>query len=132
MGKSKYLETKARARINQILDLRGEISMDEAVKIIMPHLIVDYQDLRLELAKRVARSIMAARKDTSGVRSTFATKRKDNSSVYIDLDTCKNLKDAQIVERQLYDKRKGIIKSHQKAKYVVRQLEGQISMAEIV
>lgn len=129
---SKYLHPKSRTRIEEILDLRGEITMDEAVEIVEPHLICNYQEMRIQKAKQVVRSIMQSRKDSAGTRTCFATKRDGGESVYIDIDTCESVNDLRIVEQQLYEKAKGTVKSHRKARTNLRVLEGQVSMADIL
>lgn len=127
MGKSKYLEPKARERLREIIAARGEMTMDEAVEIVMPHIQFDFEDMKLQVAKRVCRNIFASIKDDSGVRTTFATK-KSGKPTYIDIDRCKDAKSVRAVADDLYEKEKGITKSRQKARRRARVLEGQLEM----
>ena len=129
MGRNKYLEPKARERINEILDLRGEMSMEEMVELVMPHMIFDINAMKLQTTKAVCRNIVAARKDNHGVRTTFAVKQSKNST-YVDIDHCKNASSVRRIEEQLKEKEDGIARSRIKARNRRLVLEGQISMAE--
>ncbi len=131
MGRNKYLEPKARERINEILDLRGEMSMEEMVELVMPHMIFDINAMKLQTTKAVCRNIVAARKDTHGVRTTFAVKQSRNST-YVDIDHCKNASSVRRIEEQLKEKEDGIARSRIKARNRRLVLEGQISMEEYV
>lgn len=129
MGKSRYLEPEARKRINEILDLRGEMSMDEMVELVMPHMIFDIDNMKLQTTKNVCRGIVASRKDSHGIRTTFAIKQSKNS-LYVDIDNCKNVSSVRQIEELLKEKEEGIAKSRIKAKNRRLVLEGQISMEE--
>lgn len=129
MGRNKYLEPKAREKINEILDLRGEMSMEEMVELVMPHMIFDINAMKLQTTKAVCRNIVAARKDTHGVRTTFAVKQS-NHSTYVDIDHCKNASSVRRIEEQLKEKEEGIARSRIKARNRRLVLEGQVSMAE--
>lgn len=115
MGRNKYLEPKARERINEILDLRGEMSMEEMVELVMPHMIFDINAMKLQTTKAVCRNIVAARKDTHGVRTTFAVKQSRNST-YVDIDHCKNASSVRRIEEQPKEKEDGIARSRIKAR----------------
>lgn len=129
MGKSRYLEPEARKRINEILDLRGEMSMDEMVELVMPHMIFDIDNMKLQTTKNVCRGIVASRKDPHGIRTTFAVKRSKNS-LYVDIDNCKSVSSVRQIEELLREKEEGIAKSRIKARNRRLVLEGQISMEE--
>lgn len=131
MARYKYLHPLAKAKINTVMDDVGEIPFDEAVEIVMPHIEYDFEDMKLQLAKRVTRSLLAARKDAAGVRKCYSTKWHDKKSVYVDIDTCKDLNKVRAVENQLEEKHKGAAKAHKKARKRRRELEGQISMTQI-
>lgn len=132
MGKSRYLEPKAKQRILEILTLRGEIETEEGIEIILPHMTFDTEAEKRKCARRILEGMMSRRRDGDGIRNTFATKREDDQSVYVDLNACENLPDVQAVEKQLHDKVTGLLKSHAKALRRCRELEGQLSMLELV
>ena len=131
MGRSIYLEPKARERINKILDLRGEMSLEEMVELVMPHMVFDIDTMKLQTTKMVCRNIVASRKDWSGVRTTFAVK-ESKESVYVDIDNCNDVYRVRKVEELLKEKEQGIAKSRIKAKNRRLVLEGQITMDEYV
>jgi len=132
MGRSRYLEPRAKMRILEILTLHGEIETEAGVEIILPHMTFDAEAEKRKCARRIFEGMMARRRDDDGTRNTFATKREDDQSVYVDLNACENLLDVQAVEKQLHDKVSGLLKSHAKALRRCRELEGQMSIAELM
>lgn len=129
MGKSKYLDPKARERINEVLDLGGEMSLDEMVELVMPHMMFDIDSMKLQTTKTVCRNIAANRKDWRGTRTTFAVK-EDKKSVYVDVDRCDDVNKVRRVEEDLREKEQGIARSRIKARNRRLVLEGQITMDE--
>lgn len=131
MSRNRYLDPKARRKLIDRIKDQGEITMDEAVEIVAPHIDYDLGAMKEQLAKRVTRGIIASIKDQAGVRTCFATKQEDRKTLYVDIDTCRNLDEVRIVEGQLRMKVDGILKSHKKAVRRQQELEGQMMMAEM-
>ena len=103
--------------------------MEEMVELVMPHMIFDIEDMKLQTTKNVCRNIVAGRKDIHGIRTTFAMKQSKNS-LYVDIDNCKNAASVRQIEEQLREKEEGIAKSRIKARNRRLVLEGQISMED--
>ncbi|MBV4417680.1 hypothetical protein, partial [Clostridium tyrobutyricum] len=77
---NRTLMKKAREKIiSQIEDL-GEISIEEAMKIIEPHFIFDSDQAKKSAIRRTATNIIARIKDDKGIRKNFIVKDKNQNS----------------------------------------------------
>lgn len=84
MNNSISPETKK--KLTDLLINKGELTMEEAIDFISPHVICDYQKLRIQLVKRIVRNIVSSVKDEKGIRSCFAVKR-EKGTAYVNLET---------------------------------------------
>ena len=96
--KQTLLEKRAQQVILQQIEERGEMSIDEIMELIKPHLIFDSEIARKQALRRKAHQIAAKSKDERGVRKNFAYN-----------DTCHNIETTNSLEAV-----EGIIEKHSK------------------
>lgn len=127
---TKRLITKEiRARIYDEIERsgNGEVTVDFVSELLRKVLVYDPQLVEEQWYRDKARRLLAQRRDESGVRIMFATQETDQG-VYINIETCKDLRKVRAVKAQLEDKYAGIAASIAKAKRRVEELEGQTSL----
>lgn len=125
MGKSKYLDKRARRIILDRMREQGEMTVAETMDMIRPHYCFDAQEAREQGIRRQANRMMQSLRDESGVRTCFALKSNDT---YINIEKCKDNTRVAQIERQLQQQLDGLRASRNKARRRRQELEGQLSL----
>jgi len=110
------------------IDRRGSITVDVVAEIIRSLNVYDPLAAEERWYRDQARRLMAQRRDAGGMRVLFAPRTAE--STYINIETCKDIKQVKAVLRQLEEKRDGLNASLAKARRRAAELEGQMSMYE--
>ena len=100
MSRSHKLTRQAREYITQIMQEKGELSTDEAVDLIKPHLLLDPQELIRAETLRVVQRIMHSVKNKKGQRACFNYKDGVDSH-YVNIETTESVQALNGVEKQL-------------------------------
>lgn len=130
MSRYSGLEKEARETILTQMDNIGEITTVELMEIIRPYYMFDIRKLRNQALRRTANSLMRNNKDDKGIRTCFSCKNKEGKSIYINIDTTKDLKALEKIELQLVKKYKGLNASKKKVKLRKQTLSDQLDMKE--
>lgn len=119
-----------KAIIKQIEEL-GEITIEEAIKLVEPHFIFDSDQAKRSAIRRTATSIIARVKDDKGIRKNFIIKDKNDNSKAIDIEKARNVKELKIIRETLKRSRDTIDKSIKKINQRENVLAGQLSINDI-
>lgn len=127
MGKNEVFKSVAKSAIDASMNAQGSVSIDEILDASEGLYEFDIQKLVRRAARTDIRSMLAARKDVDGVRTTFAMK---NSGLFVDIDRCEDKKSVEAIQEQLFEREMGIHRSRHKAERRVREIDGQINLFE--
>lgn len=128
---SQSLEKKAKETILQQMDDLGEITTEAVMDLIRPHYFFDIRKLREQALRRTANNLMRTYKDDKGIRICFNYK-DDGISKYVNVDSTKDLKALDIIEKQLSKKYNGLNQSKKKISNRRKELSGQLSINDMV
>lgn len=125
MGRSKYLEPRAKEYIIDQIRERGEMDKDEIRDLIRPHFQFDYQQAKEQAINRYANQLISQIRDDSGVRTCFNIRGADT---VVHVETCRSLGKVQTVQEQLEKQIIGTMASYRKTTRRVEELQGQLSL----
>lgn len=125
MGRSKYLDKRAKEIIRDKMRDAGEMSVEEIMDLIRPHFLWDGQAARERDIRRQANVMVRSLKDEQNVRSCF---KLDGTDLYVNIDRCDELPKVRAISNQLHKKIQGMQASHRKTEIRQQELEGQTSM----
>lgn len=130
MRNQTLMKEARKAIIKQIEEL-GEITIEEAIKLVEPHFIFDSDQAKRSAIRRTATSIIARVKDDKGIRKNFIIKDKNDNSKAIDIEKARNVKELKIIRETLKRSRDTIDKSIKKINQRENVLAGQLSINDI-
>ena len=129
MSRSHKLTKQAREYITQVMRERGELSTEEAVDLIKPHLLLDPQELIRAETLRVVQRIMRGIKGKTGKRACFNYK-DGMESHYVNIETSESIPELICVEKQLDGQFMGLTVSKKRIakriSVIIRKQRGQI------
>ena len=128
---NRTLMKKAREKIISQMEELGEISIEEAMKIIEPHFIFDSDQAKKSAIRRTATNIIARIKDDKGIRKNFIVKDKNQNSRAIDVSKSKNVKDLKKIKEHLKKTRDTTDMAIWKINNREKVLSGQLSIKDI-
>ena len=128
---NRTLMKKAREKIISQMEELGEISIEEAMKIIEPHFIFDSDQAKKSAIRRTATNIIARIKDDKGIRKNFIVKDKNQNSRTIDVSKSKNVKDLKKIKEHLKKTRDTTDMAIWKINNREKVLSGQLSIKDI-
>lgn len=125
MGKSKYLEPKAKEFIIDQIREHGEMDKEEIKDLIRPHFLFDYQQAKEQAINRYTNQLIAQIRDKAGVRTCFNIR---GAETVVHVETCRDLTKVQAIQEQLEKQIIGTMASYRKTSHRVKELQGQLSL----
>lgn len=125
MGKSKYLEPKAKEFVIDQIREHGEMDKEEIKDLIRPHFLFDYQQAKEQAINRYANQLISQIRDEAGVRTCFNIR---GAETVVHVETCRDLAKVQAVQEQLEKQIIGTMASYRKTSHRVKELQGQMSL----
>lgn len=123
---------KAKESILRRIEEAGEISIEEAIKIVDPHYNFDSQQARKSAVRRKTISIISQVKDEKGVRKNFIITDEEGTSKAINVDKSNDLNGLDKLKKHLVKNKITIGRSIRKIGKRQKQLSGQISIDELI
>ena len=130
MARQNAISKEAREYITQTVKERGIVTVEGVSEIVSKHYQFDPERSKKREIMNCARHILASIKNRSGERTLLSVKGEHGK--FVDLDHCKDLHSAQKVREQLADKRDGLNRNIAKADRKIQELEGQISISDMM
>ena len=131
MKRSPKFSKEAREYIKERMHEHGEMTTEEAVDLITPHLLVDPRELIHSEALRAVQRIMRNIRSENGSRLCFNLKNEDDSR-YVNIETTMSIPSLNRVEKQLNNQFIGLSKSIvrvDKRRRFIQAMTGQLGMA---
>jgi hypothetical protein len=123
----KNLDKRAKEVILAQMEELGEVTKEAVVELIRPHYIFDACVAREREIGKKANSLMAQFRDEHGARICY-NYNDDGQSKYINVDTTKNLRALNGVEKQLNNKFYGLNQAKKKVEHRQLELSGQMEL----
>ena len=106
---------EARIALFDYIDAHPDLSQDEAINFLLPHLMFDIGELKRQYVKRRVSAYMAQKRDLSGTREILAAKMPDET-LYVLVKKSENISALQAIVSNLNKQIDGARKSMRKAK----------------
>lgn len=130
MGRNIILTKEAHERIKEQMRDCGELTRDEAYKIVEPHFVFSPGDAKRRDIYRAIQRIMASIRAEDGKRSCFNYKT-DKDSVYVNIETTKSVPSLDAVDEQLERQHLGLIVSRKRIIHRRSVLKGDLSDSDV-
>lgn len=126
------LDKRIKEKINEIMDNRPNITVDELMEIVKQYAPKpDTDKLIQQEYRRMTQRLMASYRDEKGVRECFSVK-SDTGNLYVNISNTKDKEDLKKVRQQLSKKYRGLNNSLRKIDIREQILDGQITMEELM
>lgn len=126
------LDKRIKEKINEIMDNRPNITVDELMEIVKEYAPKpDIEKLIKQEYRRMAQRIIASYRDEKGVRECFSVK-SDTGNLYVNISNTKDKEYLKKVRQQLSKKYRGLNNSLRKIDIREQILDGQITMEELM
>lgn len=125
------LDKRIKEKINEIMDNRPNITVDELMEIVKKYAPKPDIDKLIEQEyRRMSQRLMASYRDEKGVRECFSIK-SDTGNLYVNISNTKDKENLRKVRQQLSKKYRGLNNSLRKIDAREQVLSGQIEMEEL-
>lgn len=126
------LDKRIKEKINEIMENRPNITVDELMEIVKQYAPKpDTDKLIQQEYRRMTQRLMASYRDEKGVRECFSVK-SDTGNLYVNISNTKDKEDLKKVRQQLSKKYRGLNNSLRKIDIREQILDGQITMEELI
>lgn len=126
------LDKRIKEKINEIMDNRPNITVEELMEIVKQYAPKpDIDKLINQEYRRMTQRLMASYRDEKGVRECFSVP-SDAENLYVNISNTKDKEDLKKVRQQLSKKYRGLNNSLRKIDIREQILDGQITIEELM
>ena len=125
----RLIDPKERKALKERIEMLEIVDLEEIQEIILPYIEIDYERVREQTARKIAKSIVASIKDDKGVRKYFSC----GESEFVNVDQTQDVRALKQVKAQLDMQYKGVGNARAKVrKNMTRAINGQVGMFEVI